>query len=90
MANACWSWTTTRDALNLDGAVDGTGLCRAGSHSGSAYAAFDDTVTRPDIVSLDLHLPDSQDVTTLSSVRVRAPSAKGVLMSAFLTPEIGP
>ena len=56
--------------------------------SGSAYTAFEDTVTRPDIVFLDLHLPDSQDVTTLSSVRVRAPSAKVVLMSAFLTPEI--
>lgn len=55
---------------------------------GSAHAALDDTAKLPEIVFLDLHLLDSHDVTTLSSVRERAPSAKVVLMSAFLTPAI--
>ena len=54
----------------------------------SAHAALDDTATPPDVVLLDLNLPDSQDTAMVSSVREQAPSAKVVLMSAFLTPEI--
>jgi DNA-binding NtrC family response regulator len=51
----------------------------------SAYAAL---AGDPDIVLLDLHLPDSQTLDLLSSIHLRTPSSNIVLMSAYMTPDI--
>jgi DNA-binding NtrC family response regulator len=42
----------------------------------------------PDIVLLDLHLPDCSDLKMLATVRRLAPSALVFLMTAFGTPEV--
>jgi two-component system, NtrC family, response regulator AtoC len=42
----------------------------------------------PDIVLLDLRLPDCSDLDLLSTVRRLAPSALVILMTAFGTPEV--
>jgi DNA-binding NtrC family response regulator len=54
----------------------------------SAYAALAATTTEPDVVLLDLCLPDSESLDLLSSIHRRTPSSNIVLMSAFLTPDI--
>jgi two-component system, NtrC family, nitrogen regulation response regulator GlnG len=51
----------------------------------SAYAAL---AADPDVVLLDLHLPDSQSLDLLSSIHRRTPLSNIVLMSAYLTPDI--
>jgi len=53
----------------------------------AAYAALA-TMTEPDVVLLDLHLPDSQSLDVLSSIRERTRSSQLILMSAFVTPDI--
>ncbi len=42
----------------------------------------------PDVVLLDLQLPDSRDLGLLSLMRSVAPAMPVVLMSAFVTPEV--
>lgn len=42
----------------------------------------------PDVVLLDLRLPDSTDLTLLSNVRRLSPRSAVVLMTAFGTPEV--
>jgi len=44
--------------------------------------------TLPDIVLLDLCLPDSSDLTLLETVRLIAPAATVILMTAYGTPAI--
>jgi DNA-binding response OmpR family regulator len=42
----------------------------------------------PDVVLLDLRLPDCSDLSLLATVRLLAPTATVVLMTAFPTREI--
>lgn len=42
----------------------------------------------PDVVLLDLRLPDSSDLSLLSNVRRLSPRSAVVLMTAFGTPEV--
>jgi DNA-binding NtrC family response regulator len=42
----------------------------------------------PDVVLLDLRLPDSSDLTLLTTVRRLAPAAVVILMTAFGTPDV--
>jgi two-component system, NtrC family, response regulator AtoC len=44
--------------------------------------------TDPDVVLLDLRLPDSSDLTLLTNVRRLSPRSAVVLMTAFGTPEV--
>jgi two-component system, NtrC family, response regulator AtoC len=44
--------------------------------------------TDPDVVLLDLRLPDSSDLSLLSNVRRLSPRSAVVLMTAFGTPEV--
>ena len=51
----------------------------------SALRAFDD---RCDLVLLDLHLPDADDLRVLSFIRAHSPSLPVIIMTAFATREI--
>jgi DNA-binding NtrC family response regulator len=42
----------------------------------------------PDVVLLDLRLPDSGDLRVLAAMRRVAPAIPVILMSAFVTPEV--
>jgi DNA-binding NtrC family response regulator len=42
----------------------------------------------PDVILLDLRLPDSNDLELLTEIRRIAPSAAVVLMTAFGTPDV--
>ena len=44
--------------------------------------------SNPDVVLLDLRLPDSSDLSLLSNVRRLSPQSAVVLMTAFGTPEV--
>lgn len=54
----------------------------------SAEMALADGTVLPDIVLLDLHLPDSDDLDLLSTIHRRRPSSRIVLMSAYMTADI--
>ena len=41
----------------------------------------------PDVILLDLRLPDSNDLGLLRQIRSIAPAAAGIMMTAFGTPE---
>jgi DNA-binding NtrC family response regulator len=53
--------------------------------AGSALAAV--AAERPDVVLLDLRLPDSEDLGLLASIRQLAPLCQVILMTAFGTVE---
>jgi len=57
------------------------------SDATSAQAALSHAAT-PDVVLLDLQLPDSTTLDLLSSIHARIPASKVVLMSAYLTADI--
>lgn len=54
----------------------------------SALTAVLDTSAAPDVVLLDLKLPDSDDLGLLASIRKFAPRAAVILMTAFGTSEV--
>ena len=43
---------------------------------------------RPDVVLLDLTLPDSNDLSLLRNIRALSPGSAVVMMSSFITPEM--
>jgi DNA-binding NtrC family response regulator len=43
---------------------------------------------RPDVILLDLRLPDSSDLTVLSAMRRLSPTTPIILMTAFGTPDV--
>jgi two-component system, NtrC family, response regulator AtoC len=53
-----------------------------------ALAALGDAQAPIDVVLLDYRLPDSNDLTLLSTVRKLAPATQVILMTAYGTPEI--
>jgi DNA-binding NtrC family response regulator len=70
-------------------------ILRRGGHTvieaGSADNARDAMTRAPepiDVVLLDYHLPDSNDLRLLEEVRHRLPHSAVVLMTAFGTPEV--
>jgi DNA-binding NtrC family response regulator len=54
----------------------------------SARRAMQSTGGAPDLVLLDLRLPDSDDLGLAAQIRAQAPSTPIVLMTAYGTPEI--
>ena len=54
----------------------------------SARRAMQSTDAPPDLVLLDLRLPDSDDLALASQIRAQAPDTPVVLMTAYGTPEI--
>jgi DNA-binding NtrC family response regulator len=74
-----WSLSETLGDAGYD-------VVEAGDGEGAMDAAsLPDTF---DVVLLDFRLPDSNDLNLLSRLRVLAPQAQIVLMTAFGTPEI--
>jgi DNA-binding NtrC family response regulator len=45
-------------------------------------------MTQPDVILLDLRLPDSSDLGLLQQIRSIAPTAAVIMMTAFGTPEV--
>jgi DNA-binding NtrC family response regulator len=45
-------------------------------------------MTQPDVILLDLRLPDSSDLGLLQQIRTIAPTAAVIMMTAFGTPEV--
>lgn len=74
-----WSITETlRQSGHIVGdAADGAGALRAVEDG-----------PLPDVILLDVRLPDSGDLTLLSAIRRLAPSAAVVMMTAAGTPEL--
>jgi DNA-binding NtrC family response regulator len=64
----------------------GYGITQA-QDAASALRALTD-VPEPDVILLDLRLPDSSDLSLLERVRTIAPAAAVIVMTAFGTPEI--
>jgi DNA-binding NtrC family response regulator len=56
--------------------------------AGTARATLDRMREPPDLILLDIELPDSATLDFLSSVVLRAPAAKVVVMSANMTRDI--
>jgi DNA-binding NtrC family response regulator len=54
----------------------------------AAIAAVRDPATMPDIVLLDLKLPDSDDLSLLATMRWLLPHSPVILMTAFGTTEV--
>lgn len=54
----------------------------------SALEALAHGFADPDVVVLDLRLPDTDDLTLVAAVRRAAPRARIILMTAFDTPEV--
>ena len=59
----------------------------AAQDAASALQALTD-MPEPDVILLDLRLPDSSDLSLLERIRTIAPAAAVVVMTAFGTPEI--
>ena len=72
-----WSVTEALAARGLD--VEEAGDAKAAMH------AFDDVC---DLVLLDVHLPDSEDLRVLSFIRGKSASVPVIVMTAFGTREI--
>jgi DNA-binding NtrC family response regulator len=64
----------------------GYGITQA-QDAASALRVLTD-VPEPDVILLDLRLPDSSDLSLLERVRTIAPAAAVIVMTAFGTPEI--
>src|SRR5262245_65319027 len=67
-------------------ATAGYGITEA-QDAASALRALAD-MPDPDVILLDLRLPDSNDLSLLRSIRSIAPAAAILIMTAFGTPEI--
>jgi len=74
-----WSLTETLEdhGCEVVQASDATSAQAALAHAGT-----------PDVVLLDLQLPDSTMLDFLSSIHAQIPTSKVVLMSSYMTPEI--
>ena len=67
--------------------ADGYEVDEAGDADGTIRTLFDDPV-RPDLVLLDLRLPDCRDLSLFETVRRLVPTATVILMTAFGTPDL--
>ena len=59
----------------------------AGDADGTAHALIE-CASEPDVVLLDLRLPDCSDLSLLEAVCLLAPGATVILMTSYGTPEI--
>ena len=75
-----WSLVETLADRGCDVAEAGTGQ--------TALEAVSGTRVPFDVVLLDLRLPDSKDLVLLSQIRLLAPDARVILMTAFGTTEV--
>jgi two-component system response regulator (stage 0 sporulation protein F) len=66
---------------------NGYDVFEAGNGAGALHALIEPR-HRVDVVLLDYRLPDSKDLTLLSTIRRIAPQTKVILMTAFGTPEL--
>jgi len=62
-------------------------VVEAGDGRGAMNALADGT-TPPDVVLLDLRLPDSRDLSLLSRIISLVPRSKVILMTSYGTPEV--
>ena len=67
--------------------TDGYDVEEAGDADGTIRALFDNPA-RPDLVLLDLRLPDCGDLSLLETVCRLVPGATVILMTAFGTPDL--
>jgi DNA-binding NtrC family response regulator len=67
--------------------TDGYDVEEAGDAEDTVRALFDKQA-RPDLVLLDLRLPDCGDLSLLETVRRLVPGATVIVMTAFGTPEV--
>jgi DNA-binding NtrC family response regulator len=65
----------------------GCDVFEAGNGAGALHSLIEPR-HRVDVVLLDYRLPDSWDLTLLSTIRRIAPQTKVILMTAFGTPEV--
>lgn len=65
----------------------GFNIVEAGDGNTALHAIADDSPS-PDLVLLDLRLPDCGDLQLLGSIRRLAPSTPVIVMTAFGTPEV--
>jgi DNA-binding NtrC family response regulator len=75
-------WAIAETLRDAGYAVD-----EAGDAEATVRAMFERSGT-PDVVLLDLRLPDCRDLSLLETVRRLAPGATVILMTAFGTPEV--
>ena len=73
----CVSETLTEQGYEVTEAGDGA----------SALRAFSAAAGAADVVLLDLHLPDSDDLRVLSMMRRAAPATPVIVMTAYGSPE---
>ena len=65
------------------------GFCVIEADDGrSAVNALSDGAEPPDVVLLDLRLPDSRDLSLLSRIISLVPGSKVILMTSYGTPEV--
>jgi len=75
-------WSVTETLMD-----SGYHVFEAGNGAGALHALIEQR-HHVDVVLLDYRLPDSRDLTLLSSIRRIAPETKVILMTAFGTPEV--
>jgi len=75
-----WSVAETLSDLGL--------VVRQAADAAATLEAIDQAPDPFEVVVLDLRMPDVDDLSLLSKVRRRLPSAKVILMTAFGTPEV--
>ena len=63
----------------------GYGITEAQDEASALQALTD--MPEPDVILLDLRLPDSSDLSLLKRIRIIAPAAAVIIMTAFGTPE---
>jgi DNA-binding NtrC family response regulator len=66
--------------------ADGYEVEQAGDADGAVHALVESAA--PDVVLLDLRLPDCSDLSLLETVRRLVPEATVILMTAFGTPDV--
>ena len=79
----CWSWTTTRSGATAPpGTWTEAGFTVAGTAGSGAQALRIAAAVRPDVVLLDLNLPDLPAAEVIRGLLAAVPSARVLMLSA--------